>query len=106
MAHMQPRVAAGATGRPSDSSLTRSMDGLFLSRHTGAMADPRAQRRTQAQRTAATRAALLEATVECLVSHGFGGATTTEVAHRAGASPAALLHHFPAQPDPLRAALA
>jgi AcrR family transcriptional regulator len=81
------------------------MDGFFLSRHTGAMADPPAQRRTQAQRTAATRAALLEATVECLVSHGFGGTTTTEVAHRAGVSPGALLHHFPAKADLLCAAV-
>ena len=61
--------------------------------------------RTQAQRTAATRAALLEATVDCLVSQGFSGTTTTEVAHRAGMSPGALLHHFPAKADLLCAAV-
>jgi len=62
-------------------------------------------RRTQAERTAATRTALLEATVQCLVTRGFGGTTTTEVAHRAGVSPGALLHHFPAKADLLCAAV-
>jgi AcrR family transcriptional regulator len=69
------------------------------------MPSPRAPRRTQAERTAATRAALLEATVDCLVTQGFGGTTTTEVAHRAGVSPGALLHHFPAKADLLCAAV-
>jgi AcrR family transcriptional regulator len=69
------------------------------------MASPPGQRRTQAQRTAATRAALLEATVDCLVSDGFGKTTTTEVAHRAGVSPGALLHHFPTKADLLCAAV-
>ena len=69
------------------------------------MAPARAPRRTQAERTAATRAALLEATVQCLVTQGFGGTTTTEVAHRAGVSPGALLHHFPAKADLLCAAV-
>jgi AcrR family transcriptional regulator len=71
----------------------------------GFMAPARASRRTQAERTAATRAALLEATVQCLITQGFGGTTTTEVAHRAGVSPGALLHHFPAKADLLCAAV-
>jgi AcrR family transcriptional regulator len=76
----------------------------------GIMAPARAPRRTQArrtqaERTAATRTALLEATVQCLVTQGFGGTTTTEVAHRAGVSPGALLHHFPAKADLLCAAV-
>jgi AcrR family transcriptional regulator len=69
------------------------------------MTPARAPRRTQAERTAATRAALLEATVQCLITQGFGGTTTTEVAHRAGVSPGALLHHFPAKADLLCAAV-
>ena len=64
-----------------------------------------APRRTQAQRTAATRGVLLDATVDCLVSQGFSGTTTTEVARRAGVSPGALLHHFPAKADLLSAAV-
>ena len=41
------------------------------------------------------RARLLEATVECLVEHGFGGTSTTLVSERAGVSRGAQLHHFP-----------
>ncbi len=62
-------------------------------------------RRTQAQRTATTRGALLDATVECLVSAGFAGTTTGAVARRAGVSSGALLHHFPTKDDLLCAAV-
>jgi AcrR family transcriptional regulator len=68
------------------------------------MTPPRA-RRTQAERTAATRSALLDATFDALVELGYRGATTTEVVHRAGVSPGALLHHFPAKADLLSAAV-
>lgn len=62
-------------------------------------------RRTQAERTATTRAALLEATVGSLVERGYQGTTTTEVARRAGVSPGALMHHFPTKADLLGAAV-
>jgi AcrR family transcriptional regulator len=62
-------------------------------------------RRTQAERTATTRTALLTATVECLVERGYRGVTTTHVAHRAGVSPGALLHHYPTKADLLCAAV-
>ena len=62
-------------------------------------------RRTQAERTATTRSALLNATVECLVERGYRRVTTTEVAHRAGVSPGALLHHYPTKADLLCAAV-
>lgn len=52
-------------------------------------------RRTNAERTAATRAAILDATVSCLSELGYGRTTTTEVAARAGVSRGALLHNFP-----------
>ncbi|RFU43576.1 TetR/AcrR family transcriptional regulator [Actinomadura logoneensis] len=52
-------------------------------------------RRTQEERTAATRAALLDATVACLVEHGYHGTTTTRVVERAGVSRGAQVHHFP-----------
>ena len=51
-------------------------------------------RRTQAQRREATRAALLDATIECLVEYGYGGTTTTRVVERAGVSRGAQVHHF------------
>jgi AcrR family transcriptional regulator len=61
-------------------------------------------RRTQAQRTAETRRALLDATYDSLVEGGYRATTTTEVAHRAGVSLGALLHHFPTKADLLSAA--
>jgi AcrR family transcriptional regulator len=51
-------------------------------------------RRTQAERSAATRDALLDATIECLVEDGYANTTTTRVAERAGVSRGAHLHHF------------
>ena len=63
-------------------------------------------RRTQAERTAATRAALLQATVDTLVEDGYGRTTTQAVAKRAGVSYGALLHHFPTKADLLTAAVA
>jgi len=57
---------------------------------------PRARpRRTQEERSAATRAALLDATVDCLVEHGYANVTTTRVVERAGMSRGAQVHHFP-----------
>lgn len=56
------------------------------------VADP--ARRTQAQRRAETRAALLEATVDCLAEVGYAATTTRRIAERAGVTPGALQHHF------------
>lgn len=69
------------------------------------MPDTARPRRTQAERTASTQAALLDATVECLVENGYSGTTTTEIAHRASVSPGALVHHFPTKADLLCAAV-
>jgi AcrR family transcriptional regulator len=55
------------------------------------------QRRTQAERRAATRDALLEAAVDCLVARGYAGTTTRLIAESAGVSPGALQHHFPSK---------
>lgn len=55
----------------------------------------RAVRRTQAERSATTRAQLLDATLACLEQQGYAGTTTTEIARRAGVSRGAQLHHFP-----------
>ena len=65
---------------------------------TPAAAMPRAKkraRRTNEERTAETRARLLDATVECLYELGYAGTTTTAVCDRAGVSRGAQLHHFP-----------
>jgi AcrR family transcriptional regulator len=52
------------------------------------------ERRSQAQRSAATREALLDATIACLVADGYASTTTSRVAERAGVSRGAHLHHF------------
>ncbi|RKR89584.1 TetR family transcriptional regulator [Micromonospora pisi] len=49
----------------------------------------------QQERSRATQARLLEATVECLVEFGWSGTTSTVVATRAGVSRGAQLHHYP-----------
>lgn len=54
-------------------------------------------RRTQAERTAAMRTRLLDATVECLVTYGYAGTTTHKVAERAGVTRGAQVHHFPSR---------
>lgn len=58
------------------------------------MAQRRA-RRTQEERSAKTRARLLDATVECLLKLGYARTTTTKIATRAKVSRGAQLHHFP-----------
>lgn len=52
-------------------------------------------RRTQEERSATTRALLLEATIDALVEHGYAATTTTVIAERAGVSRGAQLHHYP-----------
>ncbi len=64
-----------------------------------------AVRRTQQERSDATRALLLDATIDCLVERGYAATTTTEIAKRAGVSRGAQLHHFPAKADLVAAAL-
>ena len=59
----------------------------------------------QEQRTRAMRQRLLEATVDCLVEHGWSGTTTTLVSRRAGVSRGAQLHHFPTKNDLVVAAV-
>jgi len=52
-------------------------------------------RRTQAERRAATRAALLQAAIDTLVEEGYAAMTTRRVAERAGVSQGTQMHYFP-----------
>lgn len=52
-------------------------------------------RTPQRERSRATQARVLEATVDCLLERGWSGTTTTVVAARAGVSRGAQLHHYP-----------
>lgn len=65
-----------------------------------------AGRRTQEERRATTRAALLDAALECLVEHGYEGTTTGRVCERANLSRGAHLHHFHTRAQLVAAALA
>jgi len=62
-------------------------------------------RRTHAERSATTRTALLDATIECLAELGYSGTTTAEVVRRAGLSRGAQVHHFPTKALLIAAAL-
>lgn len=63
------------------------------------LAPPARRRRTQAERTAATRSALLEATIASLVETGYASVTTAEIAKRAGVTRGAQAHHFANKAD-------
>lgn len=56
-------------------------------------------RRTQAQRRAATRHALLEATLAALVEQGYARLTTAGVCSRAGVTRGAQAHYFATKAD-------
>jgi AcrR family transcriptional regulator len=60
---------------------------------------------TQAERTALTRAKLLDATASSLAELGYARTSTTEVCRRAGVSRGAQLHHFPTKAELVSAAL-
>jgi AcrR family transcriptional regulator len=61
--------------------------------------------RTQTERRSATRKALLEAAIACLVDEGYTHTTTRRVAERAGVSRGALHHHFPGRSELLSEAV-
>lgn len=63
------------------------------------------ERRSNAERSAATQARLLDATIECLVERGWAATSTTEVVRRAGVSRGAQVHHFPTKEDLVLAAV-
>jgi len=62
-------------------------------------------RRTQAERTAAMRQRLLDATVDCLAAYGYAGTTTLRVAEMAGVTRGAQIHHYPSKEDLVVAAI-
>ncbi|GAA4588320.1 AcrR family transcriptional regulator [Actinoplanes octamycinicus] len=62
-------------------------------------------RRTQAQRSEATRLRILDATCQSLVERGYAETTTAEVLARADVPRGTLLHHFPTKVDLLVASV-
>jgi AcrR family transcriptional regulator len=65
----------------------------------------RPYRRTQEERSAATRVRLLDAAIDCLVEYGYAGTTTPRVAERAGVTRGAQVHHFGSKTDLVVAAI-
>ena len=62
-------------------------------------------RRTNEERTSQTRARILEATVTCLIRHGYAKTSTTMISEQAGVSRGAQLHHFPNKAELMSAAI-
>lgn len=60
---------------------------------------------TRREQHARTHEALLDATIRCLVEHGYAGTTTQRIQEAAGVSRGALLHHFPSKAELLVAAI-
>ncbi|MCO5323244.1 MAG: TetR/AcrR family transcriptional regulator [Nocardioidaceae bacterium] len=67
---------------------------------------PAAVRVSQEERSRAMRERLLDATIECLITNGWSGTSTTLVSQRAGVSRGAQLHHFPTKNALVLAAVA
>lgn len=77
-----------------------------MTRPPGPLPRPAKRRRTQAERSATTRARLLDATLECLGDLGYADTTTGEIARRAGMTRGAQLHHFHTKEELVVAAVA
>jgi len=73
-----------------------------MGRHRARVTHP--PRRPQAVRAELMRARLLDATLECLATTGYGGMSTNDVVRRARVSRGALAHHYPTKADLVKAA--
>ncbi|MGQ0623834.1 MAG: TetR/AcrR family transcriptional regulator [Sporichthyaceae bacterium] len=61
------------------------------------MTQPAGTPRTRVDRTADSRALILDAAVHCLAEQGYAATTTLAIQARAGVSRGRLLHHFPSR---------
>ena len=66
-------------------------------RSTKAPGAPRVGEGWQAEKSALTRQAILEAAVRCFVEHGYANTTTAMIAEEASVSRGAMMHHFPSR---------
>ncbi len=74
--------------------------------YIGAMSSSITVRRTQAERTRASRAKIIEAATELFSQQGFRGAKMADIAKAANLTEPGLLHHFPSKTALLTAVLA
>ena len=70
-----------------------------------ALSAPPRRRRSHAERSAATRARILDAVVDVIATDGFGGLTAQALAQRSGVTWGAVQHHFGDKDRLLRAVL-
>ena len=87
---MTVRKAGGTSGR----STTAQRAGAKSSRRS---ASGRVGDGWQAEKSALTRQAILEAAVRCFVEHGYANTTTAMIADEASVSRGAMMHHFPSR---------
>jgi AcrR family transcriptional regulator len=66
---------------------------------------PKAQRRSHAERSAETRAKIIDAVVDSISDVGFQATTATEISNRAGVTWGAVQHHFGGKDGILEAVL-
>ena len=59
----------------------------------------------QAEKSAITRSAILEATIQCLLELGYANTTTALIANYAEVSRGAMMHHFPSRMSVMRAVI-
>ena len=64
-----------------------------------------AKRRTQQERTASTKRALLDATVKCVAEKGYAATSISQILNEVDVSRGALLHHFPSKIELVAAAI-
>lgn len=86
------------TDTVTDTATRTAGDDLPVLVETGPDVEP-PRRRTQAERRAATRRALLDATLEVLAEVGYAGLTTSQVVARAGVTRGAQAHYFATKAD-------
>ena len=59
----------------------------------------------QAEKSAMTRNAILEAAIQCFIELGYANTTTALIAEYAGVSRGAMMHHFPSRASVLKATI-
>jgi len=59
----------------------------------------------QAEKSAMTRNAILEAAIQCFIDLGYANTTTALIAEYAGVSRGAMMHHFPSRSSVLKATI-
>lgn len=89
----RPRSKSARKTTPSNSSAKRSNTG----RDGGGW---------QAEKSAMTRTAILEAAIRCFVEQGYTNTTTAMIAAEAGVSRGAMMHHFPSRSEVIKAVVA